>query len=103
MDIELMLAELKDKDTSKAFKNLQKLELLSDSSDILYPYISVFIEMTASEKYVIRVRGFRLLCKQAKWDSKNIINKNLKENIYVNMKKDKRKNFDRYNQEKKKC
>ena len=83
MDIELMLAELKDKDTSKAFKNLQELELLSDSSDILYPYISVFIEMTASEKYVIRVRGFRLLCKQAKWDSKNIINKNLKEILSI--------------------
>lgn len=83
MDTELMLAELKDKDTSKAFKNLQKLELLSDSSDILYPYISVFIEMTASEKYVIRVRGFRLLCKQAKWDNKNIINKNLKEILNI--------------------
>ena len=83
MDIELMLAELKDKDTSKAFKNLQELELLSDSSDILYPYISVFIEMTASKKYVIRVRGFRLLCKQAKWDNKNIINKNLKEILNI--------------------
>ena len=33
--------------------------------------------MVGSEKYVIRVRGFRLLCKQAKWDTKNIINANL--------------------------
>ncbi|MDU1911456.1 hypothetical protein [Fusobacterium sp.] len=66
MDIELMLAGLKDKDTSQAFKNLQELELFSDSSDILYPYISPFIEITSNEKYTIRVRDFRLFCKQLK-------------------------------------
>jgi len=68
---------LYDKDTSKAFENLKELELLSDHSKILYPYLSKFVEMVNSEKYVIRVRGFRLFCKQAKWDTENIVNKNI--------------------------
>lgn len=72
-----MIYMLDDKGTPKAFKNLKEMETLSDSSDIFYPYINKFIEMTSSEKYVIRVRGFRLLCKQSKWDSENVINNNL--------------------------
>lgn len=37
----------------------------------------MFLEMIDSNKYVIRVRGFRLLCKQAKWDSENKINEKI--------------------------
>ena len=70
-----MLAMLYDKDSSVAFENLKKLEQLSYDSEILYPYINKFIEMVKSDKYVVRVRGFRLLCKQAKWDTNNTINK----------------------------
>lgn len=75
MDIEALIDKLYDKDTSKAFEDLKELELLSDNSNILYPYLGKFVEMVNSEKYVIRVRGFRLFCKQAKWDTENIINK----------------------------
>ncbi|WP_283675622.1 hypothetical protein [Butyricicoccus sp. Marseille-Q5471] len=46
---------------------------------ILYFYLNEFIAMLKSEKYVVRVRGFRLLCKQAKWDVDNIIDKNIEE------------------------
>ena len=35
--------------------------------------------MLNSEKYVIRVRGFRLLCKQAKWDKDNKIDRAIEE------------------------
>lgn len=77
MDLDLMLDMLEDKDTSQAFETLKELELLSDDSNVLYPYIIRFIEMVSNEKYVVRVRGFRLFCKQAKWDTENIVNENL--------------------------
>lgn len=77
MDLDYMLSMLEDKDTSKAFEALKELEEISDSSNILYPYIDKFIEMTGSGKYAIRVRGFRLLCKQSKWDTNNKINESL--------------------------
>lgn len=77
MDLEFMISMLHSKDTSKAFEYLKGLEALSDNSNILYTYTDEFIKMVYSEKYVIRVRGFRLFCKQAKWDSENIINKNI--------------------------
>lgn len=77
MEIEHFLSLLSDRDTSVAFKALKELEYLSENSSVLYPYINKFILMVNSDKYVIRVRGFRLLCKQAKWDTDNIIDKNL--------------------------
>lgn len=77
MNLDFMLETLDDKDTSQAFENLKELELISDKSNILYPYLNTFTEMVSSKKYVVRVRGFRLFCKQAKWDIDNIINKNL--------------------------
>lgn len=71
-DAKIML--LYDKDPSIAYKNLQELESLSEASNDLYPYLDEFLAMLKSEKYVLRVRGFRLLCKQAKWDTANRIN-----------------------------
>lgn len=55
------------KDVSAAFTALKYLETLSDTSDELVPYLPRFTEMIRSDKYVIRVRGFRLLCRQARW------------------------------------
>lgn len=77
MDLEYSLNLLEDKDVSAAFQALKDLEELSDTSDVLYPHINKFISMIDSEKYVMRVRGFRLLCKQAKWDADNVIDRNL--------------------------
>lgn len=79
MDIKNRIEYLYDKDTKNVFLNLKELETISDSEDILYPYLDEFISMLKSEKYVIRVRGFRLLCKQAKWDKDNKINKYIEE------------------------
>jgi len=83
MNLESILDTLFDKDTSKAFESLKELELLSDNTDILYPYINKFVEMANSEKNVIRVRGFRLFCKQAKWDTENMINKHLNDVLVI--------------------
>ena len=74
MEISDKIKCLYDKDTKDAYANLQELEEISDNEDFLYPYLNEFIEMLKSEKYVIRVRGFRLLCKQAKWDREDKIN-----------------------------
>ena len=83
MDVGYMLSMLEDKDTSAAFEILKELENLSNNSNALYPYIDKFIDMTGSEKYVVRVRGFRLFCKQAKWDVNNIIDENLKDTLSI--------------------
>lgn len=83
MNIAYSLCMLEDKDTSAAFQALKELEKLSDTSDALYPYINQFISMLGSEKYVIRVRGFRLFCKQARWDTEHVIDRNL--NLALNI------------------
>lgn len=77
MDLEYSLCMLVDKDTSRAFEALKELEKLSDVSDALYPHIHEFISMLDSDRYVMRVRGFRLFCKQAKWDTDRVIDRNL--------------------------
>ncbi|MGL5435149.1 MAG: hypothetical protein ACRDBO_07080 [Lachnospiraceae bacterium] len=77
MDIPSKIAALYDKDTSLAYQNLKELEELSGIDNSLYPYMEKFLSMVSDEKYVIRVRGYRLLCKQARWDSENIIDANI--------------------------
>lgn len=62
------------KDASEAYAVLRELEALSDEGDSLYSLMDNFLAMLRSDQYVIRVRGFRLLCKQAKWDRENRIN-----------------------------
>lgn len=66
--IEFLIEMLEEKDTSEAYKALQELEHISDETNMTYQYTDKFISMISSDKYVIRVRGFRLFCRQAKWD-----------------------------------
>lgn len=67
--------KLKGKDTKTAYKNLLDLEILSEESNVLYPYFEVFVSMLDSDISYIRVRGFRLICKLSKWDKENKIDK----------------------------
>lgn len=83
MDLDHMLSVLESNDITKAFETLKEMEKISDTSDAFYPYTEKFIEMINSSKYVIRVRGFRMLCKQAKWDTENIINKNIETALVI--------------------
>lgn len=76
-DIASLISMLETKDTSAAYKALQELEQISDETGSIYAYIEKFINMISSDKYVIRVRGFRLFCKQAKWDRDNILDENI--------------------------
>ncbi len=79
MDISNKIELLYEGDTKEAYAILQELETLSEKEDLLYSYINEFISMLNSEKYIIRVRGFRLLCKQAKWDKDNKIDRAIEE------------------------
>lgn len=71
MDIIDLLYAKDDKEAYEAFK---KLETVSEASNELYKYFDKFLEMLSHEKSYVRVRAFRLICKNAKWDSKNKIN-----------------------------
>lgn len=75
MELENKIKRLYEKDTKEAYANVRELEQLSEQENSLYPYLDEFIAMLKSNQYVIRVRGFRLLCKQAKWDSDNKIDR----------------------------
>lgn len=78
-----LISMLEDKDTSAAYKALLELEKISDETGAVYTYIEKFIRMINSDKYVIRVRGFRLFCKQARWDRDNILDENIDSALYI--------------------
>lgn len=71
------ISKLYDKDNNTSYNCLKELEFISASSNELYSYMKEFLEMLNSDLSYIRVRGFRLICSQAKWDDDNIINNNI--------------------------
>ncbi len=77
MDVEELLVLLMDKDTQQAYGALQVLEQISEQSDALYSYTRQFAAMVKSEQYMLRVRGFRLFCKQARWDKEKVIDETI--------------------------
>lgn len=79
MDISEKVAALYEKDTKTAYQNLLELEEISRQSDTVYQYLDEFMAMLKSDKYAIRVRGFRLICLQAKWDKENKIDAAIEE------------------------
>lgn len=77
MQIEERMQLLWEKDEKEAYEQLLELEKISKTSKEVYSYLDDFIEMLESEKSYIRVRGFRLICKNARWDGENRINKQI--------------------------
>ena len=77
MNVELLLSMLTAKDTKQAYGGLLELERLSEETDDLYPYTERFADMVADRTYVVRVRGFRLFCHQARWDTEGVVDRNL--------------------------
>jgi len=72
-DVKLMIDTLYSKDEKQAYSSLLMLEQISEETNIVYPYFDTFAEMIYNSHYFIRLRGYRLLCKQAKWDYENKI------------------------------
>lgn len=62
------------KETWDIFKKFQEIENSIDNSDYLYQYFDEIKAMLKSDKSAIRVRGFRIICKLAKYDKENKIN-----------------------------
>ena len=77
MDVEELMVLVTDKDKQQAYGALQALEQISEQSDVLYSYTRQFAAMVKSEQYMLRVRGFRLFCKQARWDKEEVIDETI--------------------------
>ena len=70
-----LLAVLTQKDTKQAYGTLLELERISEETDDLYPFTEQCTEMVADKAWAIRCRGFRLFCKQARWDEDGVIDR----------------------------
>jgi hypothetical protein len=82
MNTEKMIRAFYDKNAKEAYTVLLELEQVSEKSDVLYNCFEEVIEMMHNDNSYIRVRGYRLLCKQAKWDKLNKINQIIDEILY---------------------
>lgn len=71
------IENLYNKDNNSAYKTLLDLEVITTESNELYNYFDFLLKMLNDERSFIRVRGFRLICCLAKWDTKNKINDNI--------------------------
>ncbi len=68
MDI---IEKLQDKNNTAAYRFLLELEAASAESNELYDYFEKFLKLLSQQNSFVRVRGFRLCCAQAQWDSEN--------------------------------
>lgn len=71
------IENLHNKDNNSAYKTLLDLETITTKSNELYSYFDILLKMLNDERTFIRVRGFRLICCLAKWDTENKINDNI--------------------------
>lgn len=75
------MVELKELLCSKQHKQAHdfclQLEQQSEESADLYSSLPLFLEMLDSDNAFVRVRGFRLVCAQAKWDAEGQIKQHL--------------------------
>ncbi|MBP0985220.1 MAG: hypothetical protein J6A19_16020 [Oscillospiraceae bacterium] len=74
MDI---IEALQSKNNTEAYNLLLKLEAQSAQSNELYDFFGDFVDLLQSKSSFVRVRGFRLACAQARWDTENRIEANL--------------------------
>ena len=68
---------LYNKDDNVSYNTLQELELITSQSNELYEYFDELLNMLNNEKSFVRVRGFRLICALAKWDTEGKTEQNI--------------------------
>ena len=83
MELELLLSMLTAKDTKQGYGAFLELEHLSEESDDLYPYTERFAEMVSDRAWAVRCRGFRLFCKQARWDDDGVLDRCLERALAI--------------------
>lgn len=71
MSTKELLTNLQNSNDKVAYQALLAIEAASAKTDEFYAYLDDFEALLASDKSYIKVRGFRLLCKQAQWDTEN--------------------------------
>lgn len=77
MELDILLSTLTAKDTKQGYGAFLELERLSEESDDLYPYTERFADMVNDRAWAVRCRGFRIFCKQARWDGDGVIDRHL--------------------------
>ena len=65
------------KDTKSSYSLFLQLERQAGEDPALFQGYPLYLEMLKSNSSYLRVRGFRMLCAAAKWDSSGIIRENL--------------------------
>lgn len=83
MELNLLLSMLTAKDTKQGYATFLELERLSEESDDLYPYTERFADMVNDRAWAVRCRGFRLFCKQARWDTEGVIDRDLDRTLAI--------------------
>lgn len=80
MDI---IEKLQDKNNTAAYRFLLELEATSADSGELYSYFEKYLELLSHKSSFVRVRGFRMCCAQAQWDSKNKLEHHIDELLTI--------------------
>ena len=83
MGLDILLSTLTAKDTKQAYGAFLELERLSEATDDLYPFTEQFAEMVLDKAWAVRCRGFRLFCKQARWDGDGVIDRHLDRTLAI--------------------
>ncbi len=78
-DMTDVVERLRGKDDTESYKLLLSLEASSAASDELYADFDAFLSLLDNERSFVRVRGFRLCCAQAKWDTRGKLQAHLSE------------------------
>lgn len=71
------LSALTSPDTKAAYEKLKAMISESQKSNIYYCMFDAFLDLVSSEKSYERVRGFKLCCAQAKWDTEGRLEESL--------------------------
>lgn len=80
MDI---IEKLQDKNNTAAYRFLLDLETTSAESNELYGHFEKFLTLLSHQSSFVRVRGFRLCCAQAQWDSENKLEHHIDELLAI--------------------
>lgn len=71
------------KDTSENYQKFQELEQKCAESNVLYSYFDFYLQALHHKNSCVRGRGFKLILRNARWDTENKINQHLTEILSV--------------------
>jgi hypothetical protein len=68
MEVIELVNLLNSKNNKIAHHSMEELRLISEKTNLVYPYMDQFIEMLDSDNSYVRTRGLILIAANAKWD-----------------------------------